>query len=66
MGRNRFPMSALGQTLPRHSPPVPVNVRYASNSDPIAVDTGCRLSAITRHRDKIFRDLDGLEIMLKW
>ncbi len=38
-------MSALGHSLPMYSAPVPINVRYASDSDQIADAAGCRLSA---------------------
>jgi hypothetical protein len=31
--RNTADMSALGHSLPIHSAPVPINVRYASESD---------------------------------
>src|ERR1700740_2965816 len=45
------PMYALGHSLQTHSTPVRTNVRYASDSDQIADELGCRLSANSRHRD---------------
>src|ERR1700730_9486875 len=48
-------MSALGQTLPIHLAPVPINVRYASNSDQIADEAECPLSAKSGHTVLVLR-----------
>jgi len=45
-------MSALGQSLPMLSAPLPINVRYASNSDQIADAAGCPLSANSGHTEE--------------
>jgi hypothetical protein len=42
-------MSALGQSRPIHSAPVPNNVRYASNSDRILRRSEMTLSANSGH-----------------
>jgi hypothetical protein len=39
-------MSALGHSLQTHSALVPINVRYASDSDQIADEVGCPLSSL--------------------
>ena len=38
-------MTVKGHSLPIHSARVPINVRYASDSDQIADEAVCRLSA---------------------
>jgi hypothetical protein len=42
-------MSALGHSLQTDSAPVPINVRYVSDSDQIADEAECRLSANSGH-----------------
>jgi hypothetical protein len=45
-------MSALGHSLPLHSAPVPINVRYASDSDHSRAKFVCPLSANRSHAEE--------------
>ena len=50
-------VSALGHSLPMHSAPVPINVRFTPKSGHSSVDHQCPLSAKSGHSTKPHEDV---------